>query len=194
MTKRSESELSAAENAEDRQRLLNELCRRVLQPFYGRKVTPTLMVEAEAEMRLAIDDSIRAGNYVLPDGLELDRLELGADMRVKVFFRKTRLLKPPPCPQGWRPTPIQLTLYTQPVSAVVEGPQPVAVEISYTEYARVSVARAPGGWSVTGNTISLGAAEVKFPAKTEEPVAVRLKNRFEAVAAEINDDNEEEPT
>lgn len=92
MDKRSALELSAAENAEDRQRLLNELCRRVLQPFIGCKVTPTLMAEAKATLRRVLEDAIRAGNYVLPDGLVVDRVELGPDMRIKVLFKKAEVL------------------------------------------------------------------------------------------------------
>lgn len=38
-------------------------------------------------------------------------------------------------------------------------------EISYTGYARVSVARTSGGWTVSGNTVSNTAA-VNFPACT----------------------------
>ena len=49
-------------------------------------MTPTLVAEAEAAMRSALDDSIRQGKYVLPDGVVLDRVEIGADMRLKVYF------------------------------------------------------------------------------------------------------------
>lgn len=49
-------------------------------------MTPTLVAEAEAAMRSAIDEAIRQGKYVLPDGLLLDRVEIGADMRLKVYF------------------------------------------------------------------------------------------------------------
>ncbi len=73
--------------AEDRQRVLNEVCRRVLSSFVGRKVTPMLMAEAEATLRRALDDAVRFGKYVLPDGLELDRIVLGTDMRIKVMFK-----------------------------------------------------------------------------------------------------------
>lgn len=84
----------AAVGAEERQRVLNEVCRRALQGFYGRKLTPTLMAEAEATMRAALDDAVRAGLYVLPDGLELDRVVLGTDMRIKVLFRRAAIPVP----------------------------------------------------------------------------------------------------
>lgn len=93
MAERSGSVLGAAAvGAEDRQRALNEVCRRVLTGFYGRKVTPTLMAEAEATIRAALDEAVQAGMYALPDGLALDRVELGADMRIKVLFKKIDLL------------------------------------------------------------------------------------------------------
>lgn len=38
-------------------------------------------------------------------------------------------------------------------------------EIAYTSYARVSVARTSGGWTVTGNSVS-PAANISFPAGT----------------------------
>lgn len=114
----------------DRQRVLDELCRRAFRDFVGRKATPALMVEAESTLRRELDDAIRAGNYVLPDGLVVDRVELGLDMRLKVFFGKS--------------TP----------------------EISYTKYARVGP-------------------------EDRVPDEVKLKDRFEAVAAEI--DNQEKP-
>ncbi len=79
-------ELMKLENAEDRQRVLNEVCRRVLKDFQGRKVTPYLIAEAEGAIRAAIDRSIQEGNYVLPMGIRLDRVELGDDLRIKVFF------------------------------------------------------------------------------------------------------------
>ncbi len=76
----------ALEDAEDRQRALSEVCRAALKDFVGRELTPTLLLQAEAEMRAALDEAVRAGKYVLPDGLRLSRVELGADMRIKVYF------------------------------------------------------------------------------------------------------------
>lgn len=76
----------ARRGAEDRQRALDEVCRDVLRDFVGRDMTPTLVAEAEAAMRSAIDEAIRQGKYVLPDGLVLDCVEIGADMRLKVYF------------------------------------------------------------------------------------------------------------
>lgn len=80
--------LSAQAGAQDRQRALDEVCRGVLKPFVGREITPTAVVEAEICMRHALLEAIRAGKYVLPDGLALDRVELGADLRIKVYFMK----------------------------------------------------------------------------------------------------------
>lgn len=80
-------ELKKLKDATDRQRALNEVCKRVLAGFQGRKVTPELMAEAEAVLRAAIDRSVQEGNYIIPEGLMLDRVELGADMRLKVFFK-----------------------------------------------------------------------------------------------------------
>jgi hypothetical protein len=71
----------------DRQRVLDEVCRRALRDFVGRKATPALMVEVELTLRRELDEAIRAGNYVLPDGLVLDRIELGFDRRLKVLFK-----------------------------------------------------------------------------------------------------------
>ncbi len=76
----------ARRGAEDRQRALDEVCRGVLRDFVGRDMTPTIVAEAEAAMRSALDDAIRQGKYVLPDGLLLNRVEIGADMRLKVYF------------------------------------------------------------------------------------------------------------
>ena len=86
--------LAASSGAEDRQRVLNELVRRVLKDFVGRKATPGLLQKAEAAVVAAIDDAIRAGSYVLPDGLVVDRVELGLDRRLKVLFKKAELIKP----------------------------------------------------------------------------------------------------
>lgn len=74
------------ERPEDRQRKLNELCRSVLGKFVGREVTPLLIAEAEGCMRQEIDEAVRAGTYVIPDGMIVDRVEVGADLRLKVFF------------------------------------------------------------------------------------------------------------
>lgn len=74
--------------AEDRQRKLDELCRAVLRRFVGQDATPAMVARAEAEMRVAIDEAVRAGTYALPDGLVVDRVELGADMRLKVYFAR----------------------------------------------------------------------------------------------------------
>jgi hypothetical protein len=60
----------------------------VLDSFVGRKITPTVVAEAEGELRHALDDAIRAGKYVLPDGLMVDRVELGENMRLQVYFRR----------------------------------------------------------------------------------------------------------
>jgi len=73
-------------DADDRQRALDDVCHRALGSFVGRTMTPTLVAEAEGVLRSELDEAVRAGKYVLPDGLVLDRVELGADMRIKVFF------------------------------------------------------------------------------------------------------------
>lgn len=79
---------AAATNAADRQRALDEVCRRALKDFIGRELTPTLLAEAEGQLRALLHEAVRAGTYVLPDGLRLSRVELGADMRIKVYFDK----------------------------------------------------------------------------------------------------------
>ncbi len=73
----------------DRQRALDEVCRDVLKGFVGRNVTTQLVAEMYGAMRAALDDAVRSGKYVLPDGLALDRVEVDPDMRVKVLFKKT---------------------------------------------------------------------------------------------------------
>jgi hypothetical protein len=86
---------SARLGAEDRQRALDEVCRSALRGFVGRELTPALLAEAEGIMRAAVDEAVRDGKYVLPDGLVVDRVELGQDMRIKVFFgRPGRLFGP----------------------------------------------------------------------------------------------------
>jgi len=80
---------AVSKETEDRQRALNDVCRRVLDSFVGRKITPTVVAEAESALRHALDDAIRAGKYVLPDGLMVDRVELGENMRLQVYFRKS---------------------------------------------------------------------------------------------------------
>lgn len=89
MTDFSEIRIPARAGAsdDDRQRVLDELCRRELRGFVGRPITPMLVYEAEGVLREAIVDAIRSGNYVLPDELELDRVTLGSDMRLKVMFK-----------------------------------------------------------------------------------------------------------
>lgn len=72
----------------DRQRKLDEMCREALKDLVGCEVTPYRVAKAEGLMRAALDDAIRAGTYVLPDGLVLDHVELGADMRLKVYFKR----------------------------------------------------------------------------------------------------------
>lgn len=75
--------------ATDRQRVLDELCREILGRFVGRPATAVVIAQAEGEMRAALDDAIREGKYVLPDGLVLGHVEIGRDMRLKVFFDKS---------------------------------------------------------------------------------------------------------
>lgn len=86
MTEISKLVRSAMVDADDRQRALDDVCRRALKDFVGRDVTPTLLAEAEGLLRGKLDEAVREGKYVLPDGLVLDRVELGTDMRIKVFF------------------------------------------------------------------------------------------------------------
>lgn len=78
--------LRAGAAAADRQRKLDELARGVLRGFVGRAPTPENVAAAEGEMRAALERAIRAGTYVPPDGLALDRVELGDDLRLKVYF------------------------------------------------------------------------------------------------------------
>lgn len=79
---------AAEKAAKDRQRKLNEMCRAVLSRFVGRDITPTLIAEAEGELRHALSRAVEDGTYVLPSYLELDKVELGDDLRIKVFFKK----------------------------------------------------------------------------------------------------------
>ncbi len=72
----------------DRHRKLNEVVRGALADFVDQEMTPYLVAEAESVVRAALDDAVRAGTYVLPDGLQLDRVELGDDMRLKVYFAR----------------------------------------------------------------------------------------------------------
>lgn len=123
----------------DRQRVLDEVCRRALRDFVGRKATPALMVEAESTLRRELDEAIRAGNYVLPDGLALDRVELGLDMRLKVLFK-------------------------------------TAVGIRMSENALRAIQKP---WGLEDGELY------------EEPAETKPRDRFEAVAAEIT--NQEEP-
>lgn len=123
---------SAAGDAEDRQRALEDVCRRVLGGFVGRKITSMIVAEAEGAVRAALDDAVRAGKYVLPDGLELDRVELGANMRLQVYFKPAGLLPRAPEPEG------------------------------------------------------------DHDAMDPEPSETKMKDRFEAVAAEISSDEKEE--
>ena len=77
-----------SKDTQDRQRKLDEVSRRILRDFVGRTMTPTLVAEAEERMRTALDEALRAGTYVLPDGLALDYVKLGDDMRIKVYFKR----------------------------------------------------------------------------------------------------------
>jgi len=48
----------------------------------------------EGELRAAIRRSIDQGNYVVPDGLELDRLAINDAGRLQVFFRRAGGVRP----------------------------------------------------------------------------------------------------
>jgi hypothetical protein len=130
--------------AEDRQRVADDVCRRALKDFIGRPMTPTLMAEAEGTLRRAFDDAIRAGTYILPDGLVLDRVTLGTDMRLKILFKTSEGLK-------------------------------------MSENAFVILRTA---W---GRSDAYVTERMKTVA-SDEPEDEKLKNRHEAVAAEIADD------
>lgn len=166
MDERDKLTRDAVLTAGDRQRALDEVCRSVLAPFIGRKITPTLVAEAEATMRAALIDAIRAGKYVLPDGMTLDRVELGPNMRLQVYFNRERI----PNLGDWVPL-------------VPDVPQPKPCDL-------------------TVDAILAGAgveqrATFRWVPEAPAPVAkTKLMNRYEAVAAEIdnNDDSEEEPT
>src|SRR5882724_3679385 len=80
-------------DAADRQRCLDEVVRDVLGKFVGRKVSPEV-VAAAGELRAAIRRSIDQGNYVVPDGLELDRLAINDAGRLQVFFRRAGGVRP----------------------------------------------------------------------------------------------------
>lgn len=72
----------------DRQLRLNEAMRYALRDFVGRVATPETIAEAEGCVRQTLDEMVRAGTYVMPTDLALDRVELGSDMRVKVYFKR----------------------------------------------------------------------------------------------------------
>lgn len=72
----------------DRQRKLDEMLRRVLAGFVGATPSPRVIADAEATLRRHLDEAIAAGTYVLPDGLLVDRVEVGADLRMKVYFKR----------------------------------------------------------------------------------------------------------
>jgi hypothetical protein len=139
---------AVSKETEDRQRALNDVCRRVLDSFVGRKITPTVVAEAESALRHALDDAIRAGKYVLPDGLMVDRIELGENMRLQVYFRRG-------------------------------SPEDLFSSLFPGLYAPKSVAYANG----VDDT----------QCEDQEPEAKTMKDRFEAVVAELDDSNEEEP-
>jgi hypothetical protein len=68
---------------------VNEVVKRILADFVDKEITPILVAEAEGRVRQALVDMILKGDYVLPDGLELDRVALGANRKIQVFFRRT---------------------------------------------------------------------------------------------------------
>lgn len=136
-----------SKETEDRQRALNDVCRRVLDDFVGRKITSTVVAEAEGAMRSAINDAVRAGKYVLPDGLVVDRVELGENMRLQVFFKRSS-------PESLFPN-----LYGQKTDELEDD-----TDDTYEDL--------------------LGCPD---------PETRTMKDRFDAVAAEISNHEEEEP-
>lgn len=69
-------------------REVNVVVKRILADFDGRSITPTLVAEAEGRVREALVGMILRGVYVLPAGLALDRVELSADLKIQVYFRR----------------------------------------------------------------------------------------------------------
>ena len=157
----------ARATAEDRQRALNELCRRVLKDFVGRKITPTIVHEVEATMRAALEDAVRAGFYVLPDGMVIDRVELSHGMRIQVYFR--------------------------PAALVVSERDLAEAELAL-QRANEAIQAAPVELTVSTLTVPIEqrATFRWVDEKPAEPAGAKLKDRFEAVAAEINN-HEEDP-
>ena len=76
----------------ENQRKLNEAVRYALKDFVGRDMTPTLLAEAEGQVRTALIEMTLNGTYVLPRNMQIDRVELGTDMRIKVYFKRAVLV------------------------------------------------------------------------------------------------------
>lgn len=170
----------AAGKSQDRQRKLNEVCRFVLRDFVGRPLTATLLAQAEATVRAALVDAIRAGTYVLPDGLALDRVVLGSDMRIKILFKKDEALN---SIKKSTAIDVEKLLELARITPVSEETR-AAQRLSFA-YGNANMADA----SVSRETIQRAAAELdKSTAQQLLGSQIeKLKNRFEAVAAEIDD-------
>lgn len=69
-------------------REVNDVVKRILADFVGREVTPLLAAEAEGRVREGLVDLILKGVYVLPADLELDRVVLGANMKIQIYFKR----------------------------------------------------------------------------------------------------------
>lgn len=81
------SEISAEEKAKQTLEV-NAVVRRILADFDGSVITPLLTAEAEGRVREALVGLILKGVYVLPAGVMFDRVELSADRKIQVYFRR----------------------------------------------------------------------------------------------------------
>ena len=80
--------LSAKERTEQLHEV-NEVVRRVLKDFVGRTPTPLLLAEAERCVRETLVGLILSGKYVLPAGVEFDRVEMSEDLKIQVYFKRS---------------------------------------------------------------------------------------------------------
>lgn len=71
-----------------RQQKLQAAVEYTLKDFVGKELTPMLIAEAEGKLRETFEELARSGTYRMPPNMWIDRVELGADMRIKVYFKR----------------------------------------------------------------------------------------------------------
>lgn len=68
---------------------VNRQCGAILADFVGRPYTPMIVAECEGLMRQKLDEMIKAGSYVLPVGITLDRVTFDlVTGKVQVLFKR----------------------------------------------------------------------------------------------------------